>query len=236
MGWRARRDDWRKTKTIDAVKTTRLTPNEIQCPSEREKLVTLPPMSGITSAGQHQAPMSAGTDITSVTNEMMRPRLSARASLRPPSSTPHPSPPPGNRASRSTSRAVSLSPAALGPQPTQSSCGTVPRWERGTYAHAITSPSCARNTALSRGGEVPGTGQLGGAWRARTLAEVTRTFPRTAAGIVGLARCRLTTILPLVAVHTFTPVQLGPRPRGLDKPERLILACGQLEHIALPLP
>ena len=167
--------------------------------------------------------MSAGTDSTSVTNEMMRPRLSARASLRPPSSTPHPSPPPGNRASRSTSRAVSLSPAALGPQPTQSSCGTVPRWERGTYAHAITSPSCARNTALSRGGEVPGTGQLGGAWRARTLAEVTRTFPRSAAGIVGLARCRLTTILPLVAVHTFTPVQLGPRPRGLDKPERLIL-------------
>ena len=60
---------------------------------------------------------------------------------------------------------------------------------------------------------MPGTGQRGGAQRARTLAEVTRTFPRSAAGIVGLARCRLATILPLVAVHTHHDT--------VDKPKRL---------------
>lgn len=144
--WRrwARREDCRCTNTMEKANTTMFTKKAIQCPRNREALVTLPPRSGITSAGQHHAPIRAGTESTSVANEMMSPLRSAaassprRASLL--SSGPQPSsPPPGSRRSRS-SRGVSC-PEAGGPHSMQSSCcAGVPRCERGTYAHAMTSP------------------------------------------------------------------------------------------------
>ena len=134
-----RRDDCRYTNTIEKANTTVFTPKAIQWPRNREALVTLPPRSGITSAGQHHAPMSAGTDSRSVANEMMRPLLSAAASPRRSSrllsSGPHPPPPPGSK--RSLSWRTPLSPEAGGPQSTQSSAGTCAaagalRCERGT--------------------------------------------------------------------------------------------------------
>ena len=60
VGWWTRRADWRYTNTTEPENTTKLTTKAIQCPRNREALVTLPPSNGMTSAGQHlQAQIAA---------------------------------------------------------------------------------------------------------------------------------------------------------------------------------
>jgi len=49
---------------------------EMVCPRDLAAAVTVPPTSGMTRAGQHQAPMSVGMDNSSVKNDMINARRS----------------------------------------------------------------------------------------------------------------------------------------------------------------
>eukprot|EP00961_Rhodomonas_salina_P168924 2276277-Rhodomonas_salina.4 len=102
--------------------------------------VTVPPRSGITSAGQHQAPIKAGIDKTSVKSDMNSPRLSAAELC--PSSSPQPSDPSGSRGASSWSP-----PPPDVSQSVHSTLGWLFRCDRGTNAQAMTSPSSFRTAS-----------------------------------------------------------------------------------------
>jgi len=56
----------KKQYVIIAKSIASVTTKEMVCPRDRAAAVTVPPTSGMTRAGQHQAPMRAGIDKTSV--------------------------------------------------------------------------------------------------------------------------------------------------------------------------